>query len=422
MSGPKSSSYRLSAAQLRALMEEAERRRQEQIRKEKIRISKEQIAIQKKNLDKLVALMQPVLSESFVSEELQQKANDVIRESQTIISQCLQDQKSDNLEQLESDSRVIKEKVKRLKAAADQVCLTMPEDIANERMRIEDSIADGFKFVLPEPIHQAAKKNSSIRQEISRRIDELGSFPLPDIAKRELENLMEKAATITSLDFLENYLTLDIDPFISRCQTCIEMDYLGIRARYEILAKERNTIPQEFEYSAKGIEEMKAAANTLEAEILADRERAYIHEALETAIQEMGYKLIGDRVVVRQKSGKQIKHKLYSLRDGTAVDVTLSDDGQISMELGGITHSDRVPTAEESVELVEDMKSFCKDYDVLERKLAARGVQTHRIRIVEPAIEYARMINVDKYQLSESTSEYQTQKTRRQEQKYFRKE
>ncbi len=422
MSGPKSSSYRLSAAQLRALREEAERRRQEQIRKEKIRAAKEKIAIHKKKLDKYVVLMQHVVNEPFVTEDLKQKANDIISEAKSLAKQCLQDQNSDNLEQLESDNSSIEEKVKRLKASTDQICSVLPEVIASERMRIEDSIAEGFKFSLPDPIQQIVDKNAVVRQEISRRLDELSDFVLPDIAKHELDKLMKKAATITSLDFLENFLALEIDPFIKRCSICAEMDYIGVRTRYEILAKERHIIPKEFEYSAKGIEDMKAAADALEAEIMADRARAYIHEALEAAIQEMGYKLIGNRTVTRQKTGKQVKHNLYSLHSGTAVDVTFSDNGQIAMELGGITHSDRMPTAEESVELVEDMRGFCQDYAALERKLAERGIQTDRISIMPPAIEYARMINVEKYQLRDSTSEYQTQKARKQEQKYMKKE
>lgn len=422
MSGPKSSSYRLSAAQLRAIREEAERRRQEQIRKEKILAAKKQISIQGKTLADLATLMQPVLNEAFVTEELKQRAATVKMECQNIIMQCVQDQSSDSLEQLENESSLIKARVKQLKKEADQICIALPGVIADERMRIEDSIAEGFSFSLPEPIRQAVNKDASVRQQISSRFDELSSFVLPDIARQELDRLMKKAEAITSIDFLENYLVLDIDPFIKRCQICSGMDYAGIRTRYEILARERRIVPQDFDYSPEGIRDMKAAADALEAEILADQERAYIHEALEAAIQEMGYKLIGDRTVTRKKTGKQIKHSLYSLHDGTAVDVTFSDNGQIAMELGGITRSDRVPTAEESMELVEDMRNFCHDYAILEKKLAERGVQTSRISVMPPSAEYARMINVENYQLNDSAVDYQTQKTRKQEQKYMRKE
>ena len=263
---------------------------------------------------------------------------------------------------------------------------------------------------MTDTLQKEVNRDADIRREIDTRLDELRSLLLPQVALTELERLFQKAAEITSTDFLKNYLALDIDPFIKKCRTCAEMDYIGVRARYELLANERRIVPQDFDYSAQGITDMKAVSDTLEAELLADRERAYIYEVLESAIRDMGYKLIGDRVVVRPKTGKQIKHQLYTLHGGTAVDVTFSDNGQVAMELGGITHTNRAPTAEESTELVEDMRSFCRDYELLEKKLAERGIETSRISILPPASEYARMINADKYNLTETTTEYETQR------------
>ena len=59
---------------------------------------------------------------------------------------------------------------------------------------------------------------------------------------------------------------------------------------------------------------MKAESDAMESEVLEKREQTYIQEALDAAIREMGYKLVGNRTVVRKKTGKQIKHHLYILQ------------------------------------------------------------------------------------------------------------
>ena len=143
---------------------------------------------------------------------------------------------------------------------------------------------------------------------------------------------------------------------------------------------------------------MKEASDQLEMQILAGREQDYIKSSLDAAMLEMGYHLVGGRVQIK-KNGRHIQHGLYSLNSGTAVDVTYADNGQISMELGGISMMDRSPTVGESIQLVDDMQSFCQDYAVLEKKLAERGVRMTHISCMPPSAEYAQIINANDYEL-----------------------
>lgn len=78
-----------------------------------------------------------------------------------------------------------------------------------------------------------------------------------------------------------------------------------------------------FGCTADGIRAMQEANARMEEQILADRERSYINEALDAVMKEMGYELVGDRTQVK-KTGKRVRHELYSLREGTAVDVTFA--------------------------------------------------------------------------------------------------
>ena len=138
-------------------------------------------------------------------------------------------------------------------------------------------------------------------------------------------------------------------------------------------------------------------------------------------MREMGYEMVGDRVVTK-RTGKRIRHELYALHDGTAVDVTYADNGQISMELGGIGHSDRQPTSAESEQLVDDMRSFCQDYATLEKKLAERGVMTAHISRMPPAVEYAQIFNANDYAMTKPVSNYQAETGKRHEQQAMRRD
>ena len=99
--------------------------------------------------------------------------------------------------------------------------------------------------------------------------------------------------------------------------------------------------------------------------------------------------------------------------EGTAVNVTYSSDGQITMELGGISTDDRLPTEVESASLASDMRTFCDDYFEIEQRLRKKGIITKRISILPPEEQYAQMINVSDYNLSKKVSEYEAKDAKR---------
>ena len=125
---------------------------------------------------------------------------------------------------------------------------------------------------------------------------------------------------------------------------------------------------------------------------------------------EMGYNLIGSRSVTK-KNGKHFENELYLFDEGTAVNVTRSDEGQITMELGGLDKIDRIPTALESQRLCEDMDEFCVDYEEIEKRLVEKGIKVKRISILPAEEQYAQIINVEDYNMKEDVEYYEvTQK------------
>ena len=120
-------------------------------------------------------------------------------------------------------------------------------------------------------------------------------------------------------------------------------------------------------------------------------------------MSDMGYDLIGAREV-RKKSGKHFRNELFTFHEGTAVNITFSPDGQISMELGGLAREDRIPNPEETEMLIRDMQTFCSEFEEFEHRMLAKGIVVgNRIALSPPTAEYAAMINVNDYEIDKTT-------------------
>ena len=142
--------------------------------------------------------------------------------------------------------------------------------------------------------------------------------------------------------------------------------------------------------------------------------REYINNAIEEAMIEMGYNLVGHREAVK-KTGKRIKHELYQFEEGTGVDVTYGENGQITMELGGFDNEDRVPNASEAGKLTEDMHKFCGEYAALERVLEKKGVERKNVSMMPAKEEFAQIINTNEYELVKGVQVFQVRKEKKNE-------
>ena len=220
------------------------------------------------------------------------------------------------------------------------------------------------------------------------------------------------------LNFLENFYSISVIPFVKRCKAYDKLDeqygedYRMLCLRYEYLARELNHEIETVPFSAQAVSILLEKIATLEAEELKTKEEAYICQCIDEAMAEMNYSVIGSRNVTK-KNGKKFRNVLYMFDEGTAVNVTYSSDGQISMELGGIGDEDRMPTDAESASLEEDMRSFCDDYYEIEKKLKAKGIEPRHISHLPPEAQFAQIINVSDYEMTEDVSQYEAKKSKR---------
>lgn len=168
-------------------------------------------------------------------------------------------------------------------------------------------------------------------------------------------------------------------------------------SRYQVLCAMLDKKPLATQYSPEMAMFIKKEIEQMELEIVRQHEQTYISECVDQVMSEMGYDLIGTRDV-KKKSGKKFHNELFTFNEGTAINVTYSSDGQIAMELGGISRVDRLPTEEETGILTKDMETFCSEFEEFERRLRAKGIIVgNRVALSPPAAEYAAIININDY-------------------------
>ena len=163
-----------------------------------------------------------------------------------------------------------------------------------------------------------------------------------------------------------------------------------------------------FTFSMDTLNFLRHEVAELESQSAKIEEQQYISESLDQVMRDMGYNVVGSREVVK-KSGRKFRNELYHFSEGSVVNVTYAANGQISMELGGVDTCDREPSEEESSVLCDEMVEFCDEFPEIERRLKAKGVVLmNRISMLPPAEEYAQIINVSDYNMTEQVDVLET--------------
>lgn len=419
MSGPKTSNYRLTPEQRRILQEA--RIRERKIQAERSRISQAVkiimqtvVSVQSEVSDAQTMVLASGTSFAALSEllarqnEAMQTANAVAALSDSSDPELLQRER----EKIIRQQKELQEKTNLFKAEFDGVEQSFQADLQN-------SIAEGFELSFSAVGEQPkAPEENEPAGKIRKIIKSLqGKAMTPELADK-LARIREKTGQIDSIEFLNNYYAVTVIPFLKEYE-CYERDYAlygerfeELLTRYELLADELGMEAVRFGFSAGAVAELEEVVAQWEELCMLREEQEYISRCVDEAMAEMGYSLMG-RSSSRKKNGKRLKKELYLFDEGTAVNITTSDNGQIIMELGGLDDRDRVPTVAESRQLCQEMDSFCDDYDQIEQYLRKKGIETRKISVLPPGEQYAQIINTGDYELTGAAFDYEMRKKKR---------
>lgn len=447
MSGPKVSVYTLSAAERKIFYEQLEIIKQTEILLQKTTVG---IDCANKEIEKLKGILKQ--GETLVGkvdrsfdfseiceqiEEVEKTIDEVKKEQKRIreeyrvdkagtvqMTQTMHAERSSKLEAVKKLNQTIETLVKRVKKCQTDALHKIEETDAQIKADIQREILGGFSIsfanIGSERISQSKEAKLASYQdkifEALKNVAELFGSPdqLPQALFERFNQLKEKALEITNVDFIENYYSISVIQFVKESEKFKNLidRFNEVYMRYEFLCNEAGLIAKKYIVAEENISVIQTEIERLEHEDAENQTKAFIANAIDEAMKEMGYDLVGHREVTK-KSGRSTKHELYHFGEGTGVDVTFSSDGQITMELGGFDDRDRTPDEAEASRLCDDMQRFCGQYAALERVLEKKGVMRRNIQILPPTRDFAQIINTTDYDMEKPVQKLEIKKTQK---------
>lgn len=414
MSGPKTSHYTLTPEQRRILEEQR-----------RISIEREMLAKQQGDIrsviaeaNRIIEQLEPLYAEIGANTTMLIQAKDLRNAAVNALNQASSVSDKDGSARLREINQSIRTASRKLIYATKTVTAEYASADKTFRSELANRIDGGFDFSFDTIGDTSSVSNSPFVKKIQIELDSLSGLLITDEQKVRIESIQTKFKEIDDPDFLKNFYAMTVTPFVKECHayhtayTAYGEEYERKLYIYEANAKKIGIATESIPFSADAIAILDAKIKETEEIIRHQDEQAYISQCVDEAMQEMGYSVAGNREVVR-RNGKRFRNELYLFDEGTAVNVTYSSDGQITMELGGIGMDDRLPTEVESASLASDMRTFCDDYYEIERRLLKKGIVTKRISILPPDAQYAQIINVSDYNLSADVSEYEAKGTQK---------
>lgn len=437
MSGPKTSRYSLSEAQRRLIIEQLKREAELRAKEEQKRIqfnnSKSSAKRKITDCKEAISNIDVIIKEILEIPDNKANITDIRTEADRIKDDI--GKLSLKLEAATSikDAEDVKTDATKLLSSIN-VIIRSSQDKANEikeeyRDELLTNISKGFSVSFANIANKRKLKENEYFNLIQDAIEEIKDLDIPLHLQKKMDEIKEKANEIKDEGFLKNFYAISIVPFVKECKSYIELykqygeEYETLLGRYIFLAKELNKDTTYIPFSKEAISILLDKISELEKEQLEQKEKEYIAQCIDEAMEEMGYALSGHREV-EKKSGKKFSNKLYKFDEGTAVCVTCSSDGQITMELGLVDVEDRLPTDTESSDLEEDMASFCDGYKKIEEKLREKGIEPKRIQVLPPDAQYAQVINVSDYDITNDIGDRTAKRRKRkiEEKKVIRNE
>lgn len=433
MSGPKVTVYYLTEAQRAAIHAERLRQQLEREKRNKLLTSADEYDTQLKSMLRNIDQYAPTLDairqwmpESTLPAAIQDFSASVSKTQIALRSAS----RERNLTVLERKLNAILGEIAKLKSALAD--LTVQEQAAREEL--QGSLAENISNLFQQGV-AAQEAQTKVQAALAKKKEEVGQklasvrnlAYLPTPYQRELDAAFKSLDSIQNLEFIDNYISIEVTPLVKKCTEFSTLwarsgkEYQDLYAQYEALVEETGAQEQAemIPFDQNAVEKLKTVIEKLEKKAQEAAEQAYISQALSDVMEEMGYGMWGKREV-KKRSGRHFRNELYHYGSDTAINVTYSDDGQISMELGKVDHEDRLPTGLESQAMEAEMHQFCDHFHVIEERLAEKGVKMgSRVMLAPPSAEYAQIINLGDFDAVE-TSQQAAQRKQTGEQKLKR--
>lgn len=414
MSGPKSARYILTPEQRRILAEARERERKTKRELDKLQQYRGEFASLKERLDTATTSIDMFVDRVGEGNEVQQSIRNSITQIKAIIQESVGLSKQSGLESLQSfntKAKIVEEYARKIVAQYENQSSEINAALSKN---IEDSIADGMSVRIDDEIIKPQSYLENQKAKIKHILHEIQSLNISSDLQEESIAILKRAQGITDDSFIDNYYAMTVLPYVKRCKAYEEQikeygeEFDELVSKHRYYSEYLGMPVIAFTFSMDTLNSLRHEVAELESQSEKIEEQQYISESLDQVMRDMGYNVVGSREVVK-KSGRKFRNELYHFSEGSVVNVTYAVNGQISMELGGVDTCDREPSEEESSLLCDEMVEFCDEFPEIERRLKEKGVVLmNRISMLPPAEEYAQIINVSDYNMTEQVDVLET--------------
>ncbi|WP_279000059.1 hypothetical protein [[Clostridium] scindens] len=418
MSGPKTSRYTLTAEQRRILAEQRRVQMETQKQVMQLKAFKQSLKERITKIDSGLSQYQRIVKETGEKKLPLENVKEVRDKAMQELNDAAIVSESSGLTVIQETNAKLRQ-IQYLVMKQQQVIFKELAEVDKKfRKEIESAVAEGFEVSFAGIVEDITPDVSVYIKKITEAMDEVKEYELSQTLKERYVQLKLKAEEIDSVDFIENYYAMSIVPYVKECKAyhCAYVEYgdkfKELLAEYRILAGELGVQSKDYIFSMEAINELTEKVKEMELKRQEQEEQEYISRCMDSVLEAMGYKTIGEREIIK-KDGRRFHNELYLFDEGTAVNVTYSSNGQITMELGGLDQTDRIPSDDECRSLAEDMVSFCDDYFEIEKKLKKSGVVTQRISVLPPEAQFAQIINTSDYIMTENVENYESKHTKK---------
>ena len=245
---------------------------------------------------------------------------------------------------------------------------------------------------------ESAKKAETLFSELMTKISELMTLCVEqeqvEASKKELQKCRQEWASQPER-FCEEMHRFQIGELQHLVENAKQSEFRrSVRDRYETLCAVAGVKP--LQYDDAYAVTIERACDALEVSLDEYRSKAYARQAIQECMEELGYRLVGERSDQGQIPTMQYLYRVAGTEN--VLRVTCSAGGQTVIEIGKGDKTSRKAEPREISGLVVDMKAFCAEgFPAIIKRLREKGVYLTEQAWLPPTEECAQIIDMSPF-------------------------
>ena len=286
MSGPKTSRYDLEKERRRQMEEQLRIRRATKAAQDRYRSLYGKNQRNLSELDRLLAKLEGLRAESGKGGA---EAAD-FKEQGESLKRMLKSGKRNlddvPLEQLITENEKLAKTGKQIWSVLLQCRETVRYLGSELKQELTEEIAGGFETSFSGLGSDRKFKDNACEKKINDALKKIEEIDLSQEMQDKFDSLKKRAAGITSLEFLENFCSMQVYPFVEECEYYRDhwAEYEELLSRYHYLTEEVGEPAMIFHFSANTIKRLEQEIARLEEQEMDQKAQIYISEAIDLSL------------------------------------------------------------------------------------------------------------------------------------------